>query len=616
MRCVIDKLEAKGGLRQSQKHLIASYFSLSLQCHVQGLYYSHPLMKTIFRIFSYLGKYPKLASAQLLCAILMTLMLLAFPMMTGRVKREVIDGGQIDKLIPFIAIVLVAFFLRDFFNFLRILINNTFEQKAIFDLRSELYNKLQRLRLKWFDERRTGDIMTRVAEDVPQMERVLIDGIEQGLVAVLQVLIVTIFLITRSPILALSALAPIPLLIIGAWLYSRHAAGRYRIVRKASGEMNAMLHDNIAGIRQIKSYAAEDDEHASFNESSGKVRDANLIVMKAWAIYSPSMSFFNSIGYALVLGVGAWQIHYNGLDNAVLLEFFTIIWALYDPLGRLHQLNQMTQSSRAAAERVFTILDEDNEIHATDGVELVHPIRGHVVFTGLNFSYGDQPTLQNISLEAQPGQTIALVGSTGAGKSTIVSLLSRFYEYDGGSITVDGTELNTISKKSLRSTIGYVTQDAFLFNGPVRENLHLGKRDASDEEMWSALAAANADGFVRELPNDLDTVVGERGVKLSGGERQRLSIARALLKNPPILLLDEATASVDSETERLIQEALDRLMENRTAFVIAHRLSTIRNADLIHVLDRGKVIESGTHDELLAINGKYTQLSKQSFLDD
>ena len=276
----------------------------------------------------------------------------------------------------------------------------------------------------------------------------------------------------------------------------------------------------------------------------------------------------------------------------------------------------MTQSSRAAAERVFTILDEDNEIHATDGVELVHPIRGHVVFTGLNFSYGDQPTLQNISLEAQPGQTIALVGSTGAGKSTIVSLLSRFYEYDGGSITVDGTELNTISKKSLRSTIGYVTQDAFLFNGPVRENLHLGKRDASDEEMWSALAAANADGFVRELPNDLDTVVGERGVKLSGGERQRLSIARALLKNPPILLLDEATASVDSETERLIQEALDRLMENRTAFVIAHRLSTIRNADLIHVLDRGKVIESGTHDELLAINGKYTQLSKQSFLDD
>lgn len=573
-------------------------------------------MKTIIRIFSYLGKYPKLAAAQLLCAILMTLMILAFPIMTGRVKREVIDGNEIDKLIPYIAVVLVAFFLRDFFNWLRILINNVFEQKAIFDLRSQLYNKLQRLRLKWFDERRTGDIMTRVAEDVPQMERILIDGIEQGLISVLQVFVVGAFLYIRSPVLALSAFAPFPLLAIGAWLYTRHASGRYKKLRTATSEMNSMLHDNIAGIRQIKSYAAEDDELNAFNKSSADVRDANMTVMKAWALYSPSMSFFNSVGYALVLGVGAYQVFHHGLDDAVLLEFFTIIWALYEPLGRLHQLNQMAQSSKAAAERVFSILDEDDEIHSHDGVLLPQPIRGHVKLENLQFSYADELTLKNITLEALPGQTIALVGTTGAGKSTIVNLLTRFYEYGGGSITIDGIELNTISKKSLRTTIGYVTQEAFLFNGPVRENLHFGKRDATDEEMWTALRAANADQFVKDLSEGLDTIVGERGIKLSGGERQRLSIARALLKNPPILLLDEATASVDSETERLIQQALDNLMVGRTAFVIAHRLSTVRNADCIHVLDKGAVVESGSHDELMAKNGQYAVLSKQSFLND
>lgn len=572
-------------------------------------------MNSVLRVFSYLRRYPVLAAAQFVCATLMAVSVIFFPKITQIVIDRIIpDPSRHDEILFWALLAAATYLLKDGLNCARIFVNNHFEQNVIFDIRSDLYRKIQRLPLNWFDSRRTGDIMTRVVEDVTSMERVLIDGIELGLVAIIQLVAVGLVMYLTDWQVALWATLPIPILIIGAWVYSKDARHRHKAERNTTSALNSLLHDNIAGIRQIKSYAAEDEEHANFNRLSHQVRKATLYLMKWWALYNPSMSFASMLGYVLVLGFGSAAIIAGRMTLGDMTFFFLLLSLFYEPVGKLRQLNQMIFSSRAAGDRVFEIMDSEDEANAAEGNSLPKQIKAHVRFENVAFAYGSQPTLNGLNLDAAPGHTIALVGSTGAGKSTVLSLLNRFYEIDSGTISIDGTDISTLSKNSLREKLAYVTQEAFLFNGTVRENLLLAKRDATDDEMWRVLAAANAEPFVRSLPKQLDTNVGERGVKLSGGEKQRLSIARALLKDAPILLLDEATASVDSETERQIQAALDALMKNRTAFVIAHRLSTIQNADRIYVLEKGKVIEQGTHTDLLAREGKYAELCKRSFL--
>ena len=575
-------------------------------------------MKTVWRVFAYLKRYPWMAAGTLTCAILSTLMVIVFPATAKWIINDVVRANQPDKLLPLLALAGIAFVFQHGFNALRIILNNTFEQKVIFDLRSDLYSHIQLLPLRWFDNRATGDLMTRVIEDVNSVERVLIDGIEQGVVAILQVFIVVGMMFYLNAKLALLALVPFPLLIAGTLAYTLTAHRRYRLQRRASSDMNALLHDNLAGVRQIKSFVRENEEHGRFNWVSDQLRRATLVVMRVWAIYSPSMSLFESVGALLVLGFGSHAVLTGSMQIGDLVAFLILTAFLYDPLSRLHQLNQLVQAGRAAGERVFEILDEPVEpgfvgAGADRGSTRV---LGDIRYQGVSFSYVEGlPALRNISFHAPPGATVALVGATGAGKSTVVNLLVRFYEFTSGQIYIDRKSILEYDLRALREAIGVVTQESFLFNGSIRENLLMGKPQATEAELWRAVIAANAQQFIQRLPGGLESVVGERGVKLSVGEKQRLSIARALLKDPPILILDEATASVDTATERLIQEALERLMANRTSIVIAHRLSTIVRADQILVLDHGRIIERGTHDKLLSLGGKYTRLCQQSLLE-
>lgn len=583
-------------------------------------------MKTVWRVFAYLKRYPWLAAGTLACAIMGTLMVIVFPSVTKWIIDDVVRANRPDKLLPLILLAAVAFLVQHLFNSLRIILNNTFEQKVIFDLRSDLYSHIQLLPLRWFDNRATGDLMTRVIEDVNSVERVLIDGIEQGVVAVLQIVIVVAVMFYWNATLALLALVPLPLLIVGALAYTLTAHRRYRLQRRAASNINALLHDNLAGVRQIKSFAREREEHARFNRASDQLRHATLVVMRTWAIYSPSMSMFEAIGALLVLGFGSHAVLTGSLQLGDLVGILMLMAFLYDPISRLHQLNQLVQAGRAAGERVFEILDEDAEPGVAAGVDdstavitdrgYSARIIGDLRYEDVSFSYvNGLSALRHISFHALPGTTTALVGATGAGKSTLVNLLVRFYEFDSGQIYVDDKPVREYDLRTLREAIGVVTQESFLFNGSIRENLLMGKPTASDAELWRAVDAANARHFIERLPEGLESVVGERGVKLSVGEKQRLSIARALLKDPPILILDEATASVDTATERLIQEALEHLMANRTSIVIAHRLSTIVGADQILVLDHGRVVERGTHEDLLMLDQKYAQLCRQSLLE-
>ena len=592
--------------------------------------------EVIRRVAVYLRPYKWMAVGTVSCAVLSLLFSFAYPKLIQFVIDDVIGQKRIEWLAPAMLGLLGAFLLRDVFNGLRIRINNTFEQNVIFDMRRDVYARLQRLPVGYFDQRASGDLMTRVVEDINSVERVLIDGTEQGTVALLGVFGVIAILFYTNPLLAAVALVPLPILAGGALWYTLTAHKRYRLQREAASAMNALLMDNLQGVRQIKSFGREPHEDERFAQRADDLRHGTLGIMRVWATYSPAMSFAGALGFGLVLWLGGRQVLGGTMSLGELIGFMFYLGLFYEPIARLHGLNQMLQAARAGGERVFDILDATEERDGAANVGRLNVLevnaarrsperrslltsaatsdwraRGEVIYEHVGFSYSaERVVLANISFRTQPGEMIALVGPTGAGKSTLVNLLPVFYELTAGRITIDGHDIRRLPLASLRAQIAVVSQEPFLFNGTVRENILYGKLDATPDELVAAAVAANCHEFISRLPEGYDTRVGERGVKLSVGEKQRVSIARALLKDAPILILDEATASVDTATERLIQEALERLMAGRTSFVIAHRLSTIRHADQILVLLHGEIVERGAHEELLERDGLYAKLAR------
>ncbi|MCH8041054.1 MAG: ABC transporter ATP-binding protein [Candidatus Binatia bacterium] len=572
-------------------------------------------MTFLFRIFSYLRSHRPLVFATFSCAALATVFDLVPPWLIKIVIDDVIQAQQMALLPWVIGGLVLAYGLKSFFNSLRIRFNNTLEQRVIISLRQEVFHALQRLSISYFEDRSTGELMSRVVNDTEQVERIFIDGLEGMLTASLTLIGITIMLFAINWKLALLALLPIPILVVSAVGFSRRVHRYYRDIRKCAADLNAYLQDALSGIRETMGFNKQAFEQSRFDQKSRNFSRSNLKAMLLWSIYSPGMIFVGSLGTVLILWYGAREVTHGSLTLGELVMFLSYLALFYVPVNQIHSVNHMLQHALAASERIFEVLDTVPEVEDRPG--LVAPAQrsaGSIHFKNVVFSYRpDIEVLHGISLEIAAGERVAFVGPSGAGKSTLLKLLMRFYDVKGGEIAIDGYDIRDLPILFLRDQVGLVQQEPFLFNGTVRENIVYGDLGATRQEIEQVAIAARAHEFIMDLPDTYDTWIGERGVKLSVGQKQRVSIARVLLKNPPIVIFDEATSNIDTETEVKIREALAYLTQGRTTLIIAHRLSTLQHVDRIVVLDHGDIVEEGSHEELRSNGGLYAVLYDAQF---
>ncbi|MBE0684831.1 MAG: ABC transporter ATP-binding protein [Anaerolineaceae bacterium] len=571
-------------------------------------------MKSLAFVFKFARRY----TIPLLLTIISMILLVGAQLVIPWIVRDLIKTVTSESLnlesfniITRLALIaLFVYLVRAGLQFVRSYMAHIAGWGVVADLRKLVYNHLQRLNLRYYEDKQTGQMMSRVVNDTDLFEQLIAHAVPELIVNILTFAGVGAVLFSLNWKLTLFSMLPIPLVIFSLRLYAKRVRPAFVFRQKELGELNAILNDNISGIREIKAFTQETVALEKVGSRVEHYRKSLLNALRLMATFHPFVEFTSSIGTLVVIYFGGRLVVQGGLPIADLVAFFLYLDLFYQPVRNLSVAWESIQTALAASDRVTEILQEQPEPHHLPGnIQLDSPVPGQICFENVCFHYSEgENVLESINLDIPAKSVVALVGPTGVGKSTMVSLIPRFYDVTAGKISLDGHDIRNLGLEDLRRQISIVLQDVFLFHGTVRENLLFGKPEASETEMIAAARTANAHDFIQQLPNGYDTLIGERGIKLSGGQKQRISIARAILKDAPILILDEATSSVDTETELLIQQALERLMVGRTVILIAHRLSTIRNADQIVVLEGKHIVEKGNHNTLVVQNGLYQRL--------